>query len=392
MLKPKNIILLGLVPLTDLIVESFCQLSLFFAITATFKQYNKFTSFFLENTKQNFLKKFEESILNTIIHLSYHVLLIVSCFLLVLVTLNQKLRSLIIRISTPFLYFFPKFLNVSSFELFLLEIQCVCVRLVESKPIWNLFVNEASILDYTWPFFVFFICAPIEVRIKIYLEEKFKQYTPIVIGVLHAFSSFVFPIVYFLSVKLFYKLEYINIDTFHSISFYHFDTNSSHLKTLPINTLFGSFFLVQGHFSHHSKGLSEFLQFEAYKFANFSPFYFALAPFFKNLIFAMLVIYFDKNYIKIFCNNDIHHVCAHLLTEEFLNVGFSKFLFSPFYFIENRLIESHDQKIRNNLTNKNLSNYLSYQLHNHVNIHPSLFFMMFNNETNIIKRIDNLIK
>lgn len=394
MLKASNMVFMGLIPLIDRVVEYFYQTLLVLSLSAKLSEYKNFSKFIL---KEEHLRHIEKSICHTLYHLSLHIGVTAACMSLVAIALSSRMRSFVLRCISSSLYLFPKFLNVTSFEIFLLEIQCICVRTIESKWIWNLFVNESSILDYVWPIFVLLIWAPLEVRFKIFLEERFHQLAPVVLGIMHGMSCIALPIAYFLGMKLAChceKSEFNSLSTLKKLSLYHFETASKHMKILPISMLSHQFFLVQGHISSHSKGIYEFLQFEAFRFDGYASTYYLLQQFAKNLIFACLVIYFDRRFLKIFCNNDIHHICAHLLTEEFLNVGFSRYLFSPFIFIENYFISQHDMKIKENLGKEVplLSNYFSFQLHNHKNIHPSYFYSLFNDETNIIERIDDILR
>ncbi|ELA42286.1 uncharacterized protein VICG_00686 [Vittaforma corneae ATCC 50505] len=394
MLKASNMVFMGLIPLIDLLVECFYQILLVLSLNTKLSQYKNFSKLIL---KEKHLHHIEESIYHTLCHLSLHMGMAIVCVWLIAIALSSRLRSFVLCHISSILYLFPKFLNVTSFEIFLLEIQCVCVRCIESKWIWNLFVNESSILDYIWPVFVLLIWAPFEVRFKIFLEERFHHLAPIVLGITHGMACTTFPIAYFLAMKLVYhsvKSEINSSLILKKLGFYHFETASKHVKVLPISMPSDQFFLVQGHISDHSKGIYEFLQFEAFKFDGYASMYYLLQQFAKNLIFACLVIYFDKRFLKVFCSNDIHHICAHLLTEEYLNVGFSRYLFSPFTFVENYFINQHDMKIKENVGRdvSSLSNYFSFQLHNHKNIHPSLFYRLFNNETDTIERIDNILR
>lgn len=382
---------MGLAPFVDILFECSHQLRLLICPTTALVSCANFCI-----VCKNLMHELPKSIYRTLIHLSLHAWLCILTFTLILVAISPRLRASIIQWSFITPKVFPKFMSVSTFEIFLIEVLSASCRIIESKWIWNLFVKESSLFDYFWfPLCAIFI-APFEIRFKIYLEEKFRTLAPVVIGILHALATSIMPILYFVGSQCFVgcKLKSIDLTNFGLgiVNYYHLQTSSTHLKIIPVNMIFRNCFLVQGD-ARHTKGMSVHLVFEAYKFYNLSAFFYLILPLLENMIFAALVIYLDRKLVKTMCSNDIHHICAHLILEEYLCVGLSRYIYSPFTWIDKYLISQHDKKIKDlgYMNTDMLRNYFHFQLHGHANVHPSMIYQFFNGETDIIGRIDTLL-
>lgn len=395
MFKKINIILMSAIPFIDIFIEYIYQTGLYFSIVSRLEQYPNFSKNVLGH---HTLKYIKESIHHTLIHISTNVLLTGMCVFLVSLTINHKIRTSLFNFLFPIFYLFPSFSGVSSFEIFLLEVQCAIIRIFESKWICSLFFEDNILLNISWPLFVFFILVPLEIRFKIYIEKRLHYKAPIFIGILHAISSILLPIVYLLVSRSIFKCSLIESISFpgdlKKISVYHLKSNSHHLEIIPIS--YYNSIIIKGNISHHKEDILSSLIFESSKFDIAGIVSSLLMPFIKNLIFAFFVVYFDKKYLKMFCSNDIHHICAHLIVEEFLNIGFFKYLLSPLIILENLLVYSHDDKIRNFLLqntekSKIATEYFNLKLHSHKSIHPSFFYCMFNNETNTISRLNEIL-
>lgn len=394
MFKKQSLILIGITAFADLIFEYFYLISLKFSLESKLEQYKYFSEYVFKHHHLDHIKK---NIHHAIKHLSSHFVMIAVCVLLISVCLNENLRSRIIEKSHSLMYLFPEFLGVTRFEIFLLEIECGLIRMLESKWLWNLFIDESSVLDKLWPGVVFLALTPLEIRFKIYLEKKYHYKASIIMGLIHATAGILFPIFYFAFVSSFYQcnkisseiLSEIGLDK--NISLYYSKTPAKHSVIMPITYLYRHILLFCGHST--TPETNPQILFDSYKFSGFNLMFHILSPFIKNLIFAFFIIYFDKKYLKSFCNNDIHHICAHLLLEEFLDVGFAKFFYSPINLIESMLIKMHDNVIKRKCaTPELLTKYFESQLHSHNCIHPSLLYSALYNQTNIISRIDSILE
>lgn len=396
MFKKLNMILITVIPFIDILIECIYQWRLYLSIDSRLKQYHSFSQKVLGHQT---IFHIRESIIHTLAHISTNAILIGMCVLLVSLTLNYKIRTSLLNFLFPVLYLFPSFSGVSSFEIFLLEVQCGIIRVFESKWIWALFFKENTYTNALWVLFVFLVAVPMEIRLKIYIEKKLHYKAPIFIGTMHAASKLLFPIAYLLvSKRLAFKCSLIDTISFfgnsRKISVYHQKSNSHHLEIIPIS--YYNSIMIKGDLSHYKGDILSTLVFESFRFNLVGTLTSILIPFVKNLIFAFFVIGFDKRYLKMFCSNDIHHICAHLITEEFLNVGFFKYLLSPLTILENLLVYSHDETVRKALSkdprkNSIVAEYFDLQLNSHKNIHPSFFYSMFNNETNVISRLDTIL-
>lgn len=383
------------IPFADLLSESIYQSGLLLSIPSKINQYPKMR---LVIHGEEDISHIRSSIAHTIEHLAIHQIIVLTCILCMVIAVNPRVRSSCMALLGKTSSYFPSFMGVSSSEIVLLQLQCSLVRTLESKWIWNDFVSDGTLLDRMWAPFVFAILAPAEVRFKIYMERKLHHFTPIALGVLHAVSTVLFPMVYFEYLKYFTDLRPFepidssldSLDILSSIRFFNIPSKSSHVVITPISMLNQHYLILNGDISHHHAEVCSQLIFESYRFSNDT--YNMLAPFAKNLIFACFVMLSDKKFLKSICSQEIHHICAHLILEEFLNVGFCRYLLTPFNSFERQLAIGHDLKIAS-LPNKVdiVHNALNWQLHEHQNIHPSPFFQLFNSDTNWLERLGNIL-
>ncbi|KAM0680754.1 hypothetical protein GINT2_001027 [Glugoides intestinalis] len=392
MLKEKKLFFMCLIPFSDILFEYTYQIFLLFSLRRNLTRYPKFLKRILND---HMLKHIKESIMHNIHHLSIHAFLILTSLVLVSITLNQKIRSRMFTLFSPIIYFFPKFLGVSEFEILLLELQYGIARCLESKFIWDLFVDETPFFNLLWPVFVFLILIPLEIRFKIFLEHKFHHMAGIIVSLLHATATVLFPIIYFAFVCMFYDCRKLGIPVSSYLagttntSLYYLNTHSTHVKIMPIPGIRHNCFLVIGNFSHH---VNSSLLFESCNFDGYNLILYIINLFIRNLLFAGIMILFDKKYLKMFCNNEVHHISAHLLTEELFDVGFSRYFLVLNTLFENMISYQYDEKLRSmKLSDKVLSDYFESQLHNHKNILPSKLRSLFNPERNFLERIERLL-
>lgn len=383
------------IPFADLLSESVYQSGLFISTPSKMEEYPKLRSIFHGEETVSHIRS---SIVHTIEHLAVHQIIVLVCLLCMAITINSRARLACMALLEKTSPYFPPFMGVSSSEIVLLQLQCSLIRVLESKWVWNDFVSGGSLLDKMWAPFVFAILAPVEIRFKIYLERKLHHLAPMALGVLHAASTVIFPIVYFGYLKYFSELRSFDptdsstdsLSILSSIQFFNVPGQSSHISITPISMFSHHYLILNGDISRHYTEVCSQLLFESYIFNN--SLYNSLAPFAKNSIFACFVILLDRKFLKSICSREIHHICAHLIFEEFLNVGFCRYLLTPFNNFEKGLAIDHDLKIAS-LPNKVkiVHDALKWQLHEHKNIHPSPFFQLFNSDSNLLERFGNIL-
>lgn len=382
-----------IIPFADLVAESVYQSELFVSIPSKIKQYPELRPVFHGEETISHIKS---SIIHTIEHLAIHQIVVFVCFLYMIIAIDSGARSIFMTLLEKTFPYFPSFMGVSSPEIVLMQLQCSIIRILESKWVWNDFVACGTVLDRMWIPFVLIVLAPVEIRFKIYLERKLHHLAPIVLAVLHASSATLFPIFYFFYLQCFSGMRPLNtvdssLDGIFSLAqFFHVPSKSSHVTVTPVNMLGHHYFVLNGDISHHYAEVCSQLLFESYQSSN--SLYSTLAPFAKNMAFACFVIFSDKKFLKSICSREIHHICAHLILEEFLNVGFCRYLLVPFNSFERGLVADHDRKIAR-LSNKTqiVRNAFNWQLHEHKNIHPSPFFEFLHSDTNMLERFEKIL-
>lgn len=397
-----QIYILYLFSILDLCWEYGYQLVYYFNIDRVFSRYSTLSKAIIP---EHVLHDVEHSIIHNIIHLSIHLLLVISCIFFFSLLISQRLRQVVFDWTSYVLGAFPAFKSVSNFEICLLTSLCSIIRYFENKWVWDMFVPKESKLTYLWPFFVVCLWAPIEIRFKIYLEKTIHYKAPYVLGLMHAVATVVFPLFYFTYSKIFFKVTPFELNVvpdfldMKNIQGFHKHSSADHLNIMSFSFFNKGFFLVEGKetdLHHHLSDISLSFLLESYKFMTSSRIYFLLYPFITNLIFAYAVVKVDKMYLKQLTSPEIHHICAHLILEEFLNIGFNKFfsaVFSVFAVILTTSRDTQIQEILNSDTKmkNSLIKFISFLVHSHRNICPSSFYSFFHNETNTLDRIDFLL-
>lgn len=345
-----------------------------------------------------------ESINHTIAHISTHLwlLCVVSCLASIL-SMSSAKKYILSKLKSALNAFTP-FFGLTSFEILVLHVQCFTVRLIESKWIWDLFVPQGSPFNILWPIFVFSIWSPIEIRFKIFLEKKLHYKASIVLAILHASATAIYPLLRLAYSLVFQSSKILNfnaditkfIPALRNASMIIIPSKSHHLQVISTSFFGKDYFIVEGHHGSDLTELSNYLMFESYNFSLIMKMYNFIAPFMINMIFAGLAIFLSKRYLKRFHLSDIDHVTVYLVLEEFFNLGFFQYLQSPFKTFENKLILQNDNFIKEYLsTIKNrkevLSRFLNQEIHSHKNIFPSPLSLFINSTINPLRRIETIL-
>lgn len=396
----KYLILVGIAML-DILLESFYQLFALFRFDSFISSFPEFVKLILNDHLKT---EIFSSIKHTIVHLSVHSLLICTCVALLIILFTPKAKTGIFKVVKHVSGAFPAFYGITSFEILILQTQCFVVRYLESRWVWNIFVSEHSMFNLLWPIFVFSIVAPLEMRFKIFLEKKFHYKAVVAIGLLHALSSLIFPYIQlFLSMKVFKStIVKINdeiapvISHFKNTTIVFLQSKSHHLNITAASFFNRNYFLIEGHHGTDLNDISASLLFESYKFRTFYKIISAISPFVLNMMFAGIVIFLNKRYLKHLHSADINHITIYLVIEEFLNLGFFKFISAPYRVIEKLLISRNDATIKTRLdlsiSNSIILKFIEQAIHSHKRICSSPLSILFSCESNTLRRVENVLK
>ena len=337
------------------------------------------------------------SVRGSIIHLLINFTLIATVILFMNLMFNSNFKKSTYNIVKRLLGLFPAFHQITSFEMLILQTQCLIIRYFESRWIWNLFISEDSPFNRLWIVVVFSIWAPLEMRFKIFMEEKFHSNSVIIVGLVHALASSLYP--YF---SLFWILNFSNskileqiirLNNVKNVSILWIISDSHHLKITPASFLSKNYFIVEGGHGLYDSNLTAMMLFDSY---NFNPFYKLISfimPFVVNMMFACLAIHVNKKYLKHLHFEDIHHITSYLVIEEFLNLGFYKYLWALYRGIEKLFILKNDiavNKYLNSLDNKNelLYDFVKQEIECHRNVCLSPISIFFSKHVNTLNRIE----
>jgi len=412
-MKNKSLLLVACtVPLVDIVWELLYQLGLGFRLDSLIKDYKNL----IPLISSEIILNIKHEVSHGLNHLITEQILYAVCLLFLLLTLNVKIRSNLFNLLKHFQKFTPSFMGVSQPEMFLLQLQCIFLRSLESKWLYDSFIRPGTVLNRLWIPIVIILVSPIEVRFKIYMEKRFHSLSTVLVGVMHAAATVLFPICYLYYLSVFYKLEPLNTN-FDSLNTQLFSTTARFNGNgfLQYSDFVSNYIVFDssamnagGHGEHaslisghqhssmpldilHEHAIEYVLCFNLHKSANHR--YYLVAPFVKNLIFAGYVFFADKLLLKSLCSTEINHVCAHLIMEEFLSTILFRYLLSPFNIYEKAQVYKYDSVIAE-LPNKKavikagLGNSLGF----HGILHPSICFQIFNNQTNLFSRLDNILR
>lgn len=388
------------ISLLDIVIESFYQLFILYF-------FNQFILLF-PKTEGLLNKELTENIIHTargsLIHIFIGLTLISTVVGLFILILTPTFRKTVFGLVRPILDIFPAFYSISSFEMLILQIQCLVIRYFESRWIWNLFISENSPFNRLWIVFVFSILAPLEMRFKIFMEEKFHSNSVIIIGFVHALSCAVYPYFQLLCILNFShpKIDSINFDLpkdlnfFKNVSLVSIHPHSHHLKITPIGFFNRNYFIVEGAHNLKIEDLSATMLYDSYKFNTFHIILSFIIPFIVNMLFAFLAIQISKRYLKHLHIEDIHHITTYLILEEFLNLGFYKYLYAPYRGLEKLFIIRHDldvNKYLNSLDNKenHLRLFIEQEIKGHRNVCSSPMSIFFSSYMTTLDRVEKVL-
>lgn len=265
-----------------------------------------------------------------------------------------------------------------------------------------------------WFPFVIIVVAPIEIRIKVFLEKKLHTFFTITLGMIHAVSVFLLPFAYIWFLSFYYDCKSLEIGPeYKNLNAYYMNGKVSNNGFILYSTPMSNYIVFDSSFSgdsaklHHSSGLKDthkyafdipdkntvdyVLNFNLHRIDNFR--YHLIAPFLKNAMLAVYVYIADRLFLKTFCSTYINHICDYLILEEFVSTILFKYLVSFFNIYEKLAISNSDSLI-GQLKNKEeiISSGLSQNINFHGLLHPSLPFQIFNNQTNLFSRLENILK
>lgn len=389
-----NFIILSTISLLDILIESFYQLFVLYFFDHFVMVFPNFKTQILDKALE---KNLLASVRGSIIHLLINFTLIATVILFMNLMFNSNFKKSTYNIVKRLLGLFPAFHQITSFEMLILQTQCLIIRYFESRWIWNLFISEDSPFNRLWIVVVFSIWAPLEMRFKIFMEEKFHSNSVIIVGLVHALASSLYP--YF---SLFWILNFSNskileqiirLNNVKNVSILWIISDSHHLKITPASFLSKNYFIVEGGHGLYDSNLTAMMLFDSY---NFNPFYKLISfimPFVVNMMFACLAIHVNKKYLKHLHFEDIHHITSYLVIEEFLNLGFYKYLWALYRGIEKLFILKNDiavNKYLNSLDNKNelLYDFVKQEIECHRNVCLSPISIFFSKHVNTLNRIE----
>lgn len=365
--------------------------------------------FILEKSKDLFSKDMhhilEHNIGASVKHLLIGIFLTSFASFILFITVNLNLRSMLLRYSKTLVSYYKPFMGVSSFEMFILQLQCSILRYFESRWIYDIFITN-NFLRWFWLPTVVGIIAPVEIRFKVYMEKTFHNKSNLINNILHATMATSFPIILFYYYSLFGNLSKIDVSSdlpnFKNCNFYYNNVSDSTCNVFLATSFFNNNFIIQKPENSHEI-LEVFLNIaflDFYKIKHKSGLF--LHPFTKNLIFLFFFTIANKHFLKSLCSNDIGHVCASLILEEYINVGWFKFMTLLFNLSESKMIYNNDINISNYI--KNISNFENRQkfitllseafilkMENHEPCCSSNLYQLTNNTTGLIERLKNII-
>lgn len=413
-MKNKSLLLIACaIPLVDILWEIFYQLGVGFRLDNLIKDYKNL----IPLISPEIILNIKHEISHGLNHLVTEQILYTVCLFFLLLTLNVKMRSSLFNLLKHFQMLTPSFMGVSKPEMFLLQLQCILLRSIESKWLYDSFIKPGTILNRLWIPIVILLVSPIEVRFKIYMEKRFHSLSTVYAGLMYAVATVFFPICYLCYLLVFYELEPLNTNSeslntnfffttarFNENGFFQFSNFVSSCIVFDSSEMNAGGHgehnsLVSGHqhsstpsMALHRDASDYVIYFNLHKIANRRYYYF-VAPFVKNLIFSGYVFLADKLLLKSLCSTEINHICAHLIMEEFLSTVLFRYLLSPFNIYEKAQVYKYDSVIaklpsKKAIIQAGLRNNIGF----HGLLHPSICFQIFNNQTNLFSRLDNILK
>lgn len=392
-----TLLFIFILPFIDLIGEIIHQsrfLTSFESILVKFENANRIL------TDRGIIKHNTEEAIK---HLCVAVFLVFLSTFILMVTIRPNLRTFLISKFKSYRIHVESFMGVSSFEMTLLCTQTSFIRFFESRWIFDLFITN-NILRYLWLPTVLFIIAPLEARFKIFMEVKFHEFSNLAIGLVHYICFLLFPSFIFYYYLLFFKLHKININSTNlmllkdlNLYFLQQSYNTPSLMIFP--TLFSNNFIAKKIDQSNPDLLLSAILLDLYKVRCKRILF--LFPFLSNLLFSFIIFIVKGSFLNSLCTNDIHHVCAQLILEEYINISWFKYFLIPFnlgvrdMIVENdlklvELLKSFGNPERKHFIHK-LSEAILIKMENHEIGFPSSIHRLLYNSSNLIERLENII-
>lgn len=394
-----------IIPYIDIIVELINQAFWAFILPKSFENMS-LSDFGLGSLASainlhDFQHAIKHSHLASTIHLLKSLAIVSALTLFLIVTLNKSLRSPLIKLVSILRLGFHSEKVISRFEISILYLMTFIIRALESKWLFNLFVKEDSLMDYMW-ILVLLLVVVVEVRFKVYLEKIFHSASTTIICAFHLLGTLILPFViyYFHTYMNGSELEFVdNISNglVEDDPLQLINPSCHHgLKIHYLQFFRSGMFLVEGK-KDHFKDLEKIMfliAMDSYKSNVFWEYFLKLII--KNIVYIVTIYFADKYFLNSLCSDDIHHICAHLIMEEYINSGFIKIFNIPFsYFEQQTRIAECDTAIYEYLKDfpnsvKSLIFAFQNKMNNHEMFDNTFIYNLWNNSSSLSKRAERI--